>query len=322
MISLCGYGTGATAGHTQPARRIGRLYPVERVGGGAGIRPYVIPWDPATDLWGVAFPAGIVGVTTSVVQTGAGTYNARTIAGWDQTTSGVIAVPAVLPAGYTARLNREWHSASQSLDRVRTAAGYTTDLWMPSTSPHGTSTSVTAITSVPFTVNPDPPPFPSGSYVYRRFISVAPTIGLRKLQYRAGSNNLPPGTYGGTHTIVVSHNANGSITYNPSAPYHGSDDGNVIDYTGSVANSDFTAGLEGTIYWTDWIDAGALTPTLGTLTTFTFSVTFTETYSAVAPINSTQLSHVQFRYSSRVDIPYPFTATGQGDLIAPGGLVT
>lgn len=300
--AMCAVSTGATNSRSpSPASRIVRVYAFNRTTNGS-VRPYVIPWTTASDTWGIAFPAGLVGVVTSFnTVTGAGAYNDRMEANWGVSGGGAILVPGVLPAGYTARLVREWHSAAQSLARVRTADGYNTMTWMPSTSPFGESRNFSNFNYGGVTLMTI-----SGlGTEYGTFASSH--IGWRNLQWRLRYPTMDTsGLPNADLTLRISHNADGS---NPGAAL-----GDTTDWTDTINTS--TIPHTGSAYESAWEDLAIdLHPTLGTVSTFRLDINYTWVFGLLSFI-------YEFRMSPRLDVPYPFTATGIGDLIAPGGLVT
>jgi hypothetical protein len=309
-----GYGgtpSSATIAGQQGGYRTGRLFPVapSEAGGSATIRPYVVPWTPAADSFGVAFPAGIVGVTTDLVLPSplGATINSDYESQWDGFLASLIPVPAVLPVGYTASLQTDWRSLTAQLYRLRTASGYTDKTWLPTSSPNGIETAFDSIDPLPFNGG-----FTSPS---RKNITVAST-GYRKLQFKVVTAGLwlAMPAYG-TAPFTINHNANGTNPGNTSAD--GSvpgTAGDTIDFSGSVSDSDFSD-PDGNFRWeTGWIDCGEILPTLGTLTYFQFAWDATGFAFALSPG-----FYFYFRLSPRCDVPYPISVAGQGDLIAPGG---
>lgn len=322
---LWGYGTGsASLDGQQIATRIKRLYPTGRspfgVTSAVSIRPYVFPWTATIDSNGVAFPAGLVGIATTTVLSGAGSYAAQLEAGWNAPSfGGVVAVPGVLPAGYTARLNREWHSSSQSLARVRTADGYNTITWMPAPAPFGSGDIKTG-------------GFNNTTYPGLKFNSGNPCTGFRALQMKVGLALFPAsegyGWTAGSCTVRVSHNADGS------AVPDGSGDGDTIDgevnfsYTDLADSGIDVGGFR--IWYTGYKTVtNALASSLGTLTRFYardvdsgFGSSFSWSNPSIPDSGTLPIERITGLTSPRLDVPYPFTVTGIGDLIALGGLVT
>lgn len=327
-IAPWGYGTGATLAGTQRARRIGRNRPVDRLAG-ASLRPYVIPWTRAADNWGVAFPAGIVGIVTAwPTLSGVGTYAEQFVEGWEDGSGLAALVPGVLPPDYTPRLQREWHSGTVNMARLRTATGYTSHTWLPSSTPLGTSFTwgqTTAFDSFN-SIYSSTRTFDAATVWYWRNILFGgtATIGWRKVQYRAvtfgfGGSPAGLGRINQTHTVTLSHDTNGGQTVNFSSPYTGSRDGTEIDSVTTFDTHDQTINLFSDYYATDWIDAGEVPAAdVGTLTihTIDFSMPLLGGGAGTHP------HYLEFRLSPALDVPYPVTATGQGDLIAPGGVPT
>ncbi len=171
-----------------------------------------------------------------------------------------------------------------------------------------------------------PAPIPWGSTGLSIGTSVSPHTGLkyfttydsscgnRAVQYKIDfiNNAVPPEAFTGSMVVLLSHNADGS---NPGT----TSDGSTTDHTASYPVGSFTSIFGGGLnqpYTTGWINAGAISPTLGTFSAFKGSLDL----SGVASLNTNAVS-VIFRLSPRMDVPYPVTLTGRGDLIAPGGYV-
>lgn len=321
--AVWGYGgtpSSATIAGQQAGYRTGRLFPVapSNAGESATIRPYVVPWTPTADLWGVAFPAGLVGVTQEISLPSplVGTINAGYESQWASFAASMIPVPAVLPVGYTVNPQVDWQSLTANLARVRTAAGWVDKTWLPTTSPNG------------FTLSPAAgfPPFhttPSGgAWVCRQAFTSAAT-GWRKVQLKLTTRLVQGGQPAFPATpITINHNADGTNPGDTSASNPFATPGvagDTLDFSGSVSGADFSD-ANGDFFWdTPWIDCGAVLATLGTLAIFQFSWDTAAWTGAEGFISGGFL--FSFRMSPRCDVPYPTTVLGQGDLIAPGGYV-
>ncbi len=314
-------GNGAIPGK-QDALRSGRLFPVAPTTANAvkTIRPYIIPWPTAAtvDQWGVAFPGGIVGKVISVrLPSVLTTINADYEAMWGDLSGAVfapsiVALPAVLPGGYTPSLHVPWRTTAWNLARRPTAGGWIESTWLPSTAPWGDQIADGTLW--------DAATISAGNNAVLR--SAHP--GWRKLQIAVGGNNGsgPPSTVptSGSAVFRISHNADGSTV--PSVG-----DGDTIDATVTItaaqvgANYDISSGT----FSSDPIDLGVISATLGVPSQFVYrcvSNNLTNGSGGDGPPNFTAaIGEAVFYESSRVDIPYPVSLAGQGDLIAPGGYV-
>lgn len=284
-------------------------------GGPVTIFPYVFHWPSAlvpTDSAGVAFPAGMLAVVlrawlpchpigppsppfgppvaidyTGTVNDGLEFYwtSAAAPSGEVWTLANPTAVPGTLPLGYT--VNRQTAFASRSpllySDAYAIPAGFVRPAWQAGIGCglFGSDASKTAATSGVVRTGPD------GGGNFKWWMVVHAGVGLRKFQYRMVSA-------GGAWTVRVSHNADGHA-FDPGSPT----EGDTADFTSSGGSG--TSG---------WIDAGALTPTLGTVTSYQVSIESASSWSSIG-----------LRSSCRTDVPLPYTVTGIGDLIAPGGYV-
>lgn len=302
--AVWGYGgtpSSATIVGQQGGYRGGRQFPVapSTAGGSASIRPYVIPWTTAADSFGVAFPAGLVGVTQAISLPSpiGGTINAGYESQWNGLVSSVIPVPATLPVGYTANTQTDWRALTADLSRIGTAGGFTTKTWLPTNSPNGILRGPLTLVGSGGTTG-DPPGY--------MLMHPSQLTGFRKVQYRlrTGQAWLVMPTY--DQTMKVSHNANGT---NP-----GSALGDTVDATSHVTNADFV-NVSGFFWSTNWIDLGQIiASSIGTLTYFSL-----QTDSSASPFSMANGVTIELRLSPRCDVPYPISVAGRGDLIAPGG---
>lgn len=301
-----GYGggpTSATIAGQQGGYRTGRLFPPtpDTAGMSATIRPYVVPWTATADAFGVAFPAGLVGVTPSLSLPSplVGTFNAGFESQWASLLTTIIPVPGVLPGGYTPSLQIDWTSLTANLARLRTAGGYATKTWLPTTSPNGqTIGPVTLVGSGGVIGIPNP-----GYMIWATQVT-----GFRKVQVRFVTGQLWLALPSYTQTCKWSHNADGS---NPGT----SALGDTIDATLTTTDADFTD-ANGDFRWdTPWYDLGIIqASSIGTLTTFQVQCD-----SNTNPTAMDNGLTIEYRLSPRCDVPYPLSVAGQGDLIAPGG---
>lgn len=286
----------------QGAYRTGRLFPVapSDADAAAAIRPYAMPWPLAADLFGVTFPAGTVGVATQISlphHLGA-RLNTDFEAQWASGSLAIVAVPGVLPVGYTACLQTDWRSLDAQLDRVRTAAGYVLKTWLPATGFLGVTVGPLTLSGSAGTTGSPP------SYM----LWATDVSGYRKVQvkFRTGNLFLAMPTYDLVTTF--SHNANGSSPGTSAL-------GDTTDASLHVTNADFTDG-DGDFRWeTTWRDLGVIqASSIGTLTTFQIRAD-----SSASPASMAGGVTIEYRLSPRCDVPYPISVAGQGALIAPGG---
>ncbi len=303
---MWGYGglpsQGRIAGG-QRAYRCGRLFPVapSEAGATADIRPYCVPWTPTADQWGVAFPAGLVGIVTTANLPSplTGDLDADFATKWADLSGGssMVGVPGVLPVGYNIGDYVPWQTTAWDLANLPSASGWTTQTWLPTSSPNGISRGPLTLVGSGGTTG-DPPGY--------MLMYPGQMTGFRKVQYklRSGQAWLTMPTY--DQTMKVSHNANGT---NP-----GSALGDTVDATSHVTDADFV-NVSSFIWSTNWIDLGQIiASSIGTMTYFSL-----QTDSSASPFSLANGVTIEFRLSPRMDVPYPVSVMGQGDLIAPGG---
>lgn len=287
--------TTASLAGAQLARRIHRVSPVDVEGGTTGMRTYAFPWTLAADQWGVSYPAGTIAVAYGFGLSGGGSLLDQMLAGWETGANGLLVlVPSALPVGYTARRVREWHSGIHPFAKIRVAGGYQSIDWMPSLSPLG-------LLGASLSTG-------SGTAAGTEYNAYENGIGFRRVHVRGFVNSAVLGSVGftGNVDVVLSHNADGTDP--------GSADGDTADFTHTFTDADYThTGGASPLWVTSWVDAGDALAALGVLTYFQASLT--------RPSTATSIEFgLDFRLSPRVDVPLPYTATGIGDLIAPGGL--
>lgn len=285
------------------------------------IRPAVVPWVLASDRYGVAYPAGLLAVVDSIAQKtpAAGIFPVEWEEYWEynislaESNQHVVAVPQVLPVGYTARLKRDWHNGlpASSLTagyttgvvasggyRVRTADGYNLYRWRP-------DPRIWGYAGTPLSQNVSP------SVGFKSFQVYTAGPGVRKLQFQIAYVDRSGFPWVGSIPIKLSHDAAGPIS-SPTV------DGTTVDFSASYSYANFSGAGVGTTYSTAWIDAGAISGTAqNTLTEFQSSMDLT---AAIAGGLFSFGVVVSWRLSPRCDIPLPFTTTSQGDVIAPGGI--
>lgn len=304
-LSVWGYGGGvasATIDGQQGGYRTRRLFPVapSEADGAETIRPYAMPWTLAADLFGVAYPAGLVGVATQIAlpHTLGATLNGDFEDEWEGGSLAIIPVPGVLPVGYTPSLQTDWRSLDAVLTRLRTAAGFTDQTWLPDTAWLGENDGPFILTGSGGTTG-DPPGY---------MIWATDRVGFRKVQvkFRTGIQWLAMPTY--DQVCTFSHNADGSSPGTSAL-------GDTTDASLHVTDADFLDG-DGDFWWeTTWRDLGAIqASSIGTLTTFQI-----RTDSSASPFSLAGGVTIEYRLSPRCDVPYPISVAGQGDLIAPGG---
>lgn len=331
--SFVGYGGYPYGTDVLPyATTIGREYCADRVTIWTSVDPELspqplhhryIPVDlpVAADQWGVSYPAGtkLLVDTTAVYSSRLATIEADWQNWWNGnfqnhgvfnlSSDGYLAVPATLPVGYTERLKRDWHfgqasiydwaaasGASVRTYNLRTATGFTRHQWMPNRYAWGYTQALSAVHS-------------GGAVVGSKYFDTIETsTGYRKLQYQLSFLNSGGSAFAFPGSVIfkVSHNADGTAAGVTS-------DGDTTDYTGTHSAADFThsPGIDAT----GWIDAGAILPTLGTISQFRGSVDATGTGLGTGV-------SVSLRLSPRVDVPAPFTVTDRGGVIVRGGVPT
>ncbi len=293
------FGTVIAGG--QLATRLGRRFPMAHTTAGANtlIRPMAVPFNHTVDQWGVAFPAGLVGVTRRLALPNpiVGTLEEGFQADYDdphlsEPTKQLIAVPGVLPVGYSPNLYDGWHSTEPDLTRNRTASGYDYIAWLPSVVPQGDASSAT------FTGG-------GGGPINYALYGNGGTTGYRKVQFRLITATASVAA-GFSVALTISHNADGTDP--------GFAIGDTVDWTGNVTDADFINPIGGGSMGTDFIDAGPALASLGALTTFRMQSDATAGATWPGLLLVTHLS-------PRMDVPYPMSVHGHGDLIAPGGLL-
>ncbi len=326
-LGMIGYGPLSLASSPRQVEgHINRLsHPYElTVGSTEPIRPYVIPWPLSADRWGVTYPAGLVGVTqiNGILGTStSGAYNARWEAYWlkQGENLGLVAVPGVLPGGYTANPESNWRSHADSMAGTWDANGLNIATWLPSAFPWG----YTAFYQTGGNVGLySAPGMHRGTYD-------GPTTGMggwRKLQYKVSytTTRFPEDAWTGSVVITLHRNADG--TY-PTLDGSGQPIiGDTIDHTASYARAVGFTHVGAAVFETAWIDVGIVQSNVGVPTHWLLDIDlrsisniFTGNTPTIRP-NSGGV-RVSFRLSPRLDVPYPKTHVGVGDLIAPGGYV-
>lgn len=284
-----------------------------------------VEWPIAVDIWGVAYPADLWALTNSVAVQSVrqATIEADWIKYWTDvitgtnspTTQQIVAVPKVLPGGYTARLARDWGARGNGVTTeaptgiigytngfgvtspsypIKDANGYIHNQWIPNLRPWGyVGTGVAQDGSSSWDGN-----FPVGSLYNPLDIST----GYRKLQLQVSYLGV---LSTGSLKVTISHDAAGTIPATLA-------DGDTIDYQRTFTSADFAGSF---VHTTGWIDAGVISPTLGVISYFKSSIYGELPTFTVGP------AVVEYRLSPRCDVPLPATATGFGDIIAPGGVV-
>lgn len=308
-LSMWGYNflgiVSATIPGQQAGYRTGRTFPVTPdtgIDGTFEIRPYAFAWTLAADSFGVAFPAGTVGVAQQAslpLVPGVGTIADQYLDMWQGgTLSYVVPVPGVLPVGYTPSLQTDWTSMTADLTRLRTAAGYSLKTWLPATGFLGETVGPVTLVGSGATTG-DPPGY---------MLWASARTGFRKVQvkFRTGMQWLTMPTY--DQVCTLSHNADGSSPGTSAL-------GDTVDATLHVTDADFLD-PDGDFWWeTTWRDLGVIqASSIGTLTTFQI-----QTDSSASPFAMANGVTVEWRLSPRCDVPYPVSVAGQGGLIAPGG---
>lgn len=333
--SFSGFATGL--GLTQPtlqlAALIDRRYLIQKLQvfdpfspffpAPTALRPTVVPWLLAADRYGVAYPANLYGVVDSIAQKtpASGSYPTEWEEFWEyqlslaESNQHIVAVPQVLPVGFTPRLKRDWHAGLpfNSLTagytsgvintggyRVRTSDGYDLYRWRPDPRVWGY-----AGTQLSQSISP------SIGSKYFQVYNVGP--GNRKVQFQIAYVDRSGFPWVGSIPIKLSHNAAGAIGSTTA-------DGSTTDFSATYSYADFSGSGLGTTYSTAWIDVGVINGTMqNTLTEFQSSMDLT---AALAGGLFSFGVVISWRLSPRCDIPLPFTTTSRGDVIAPGGIVT
>ncbi len=337
LVSV-GTATSLTSTKSTEASVLGRIAPVNREYSSSGtLRPYVLPWTEVTDTVGCAYPAGLVAVVGAwSVDAGPGSYTGKIDDYFDDNSA---LVPGVLPVGYTARWERdEYFSATTvgqarvpSFLKYRDADGPVDIDWVPVAAIDARGRVGSALT--PFTVITGPG-YPGDLCDYWIMMKIqAPCVGWRGFKYiytiYSGddpADYVPPGfgTWSGNVTITISHNADGTDPL--------TDNGDTIDHVQTFAYGDFvrTDVLPAVPRWryvTAEIDVGPLIPALGVLTVYRFKIQGGMPTAGCGSGYANGLpqggaSPFSIKFSANLDVPFPYTATGDDDLIAPGGLVT
>jgi hypothetical protein len=340
MLGIWGYNSPTAStfdiANWQKAYRLGRQYPgyslqepVEPSEGdpdGLTIVPihaytFPLPEDWEEDEFGVAYPAGTLVVVNEqgLLRDLAGDYNSEFEYFWKERRQDLLGgwlVPGVLPEGYTPqgplwRSHREheyisgssfdpmWYDASGFFSH-----GIIANPWPPS---DGIGSELDTFPVVwTGTLSGSTYNGPDVNYNYSQ------TTGFRYVSYRIVTTNVSPSTFTGNIDITLSHNADGSDP--------GSGDGDTIDFTDSVDVSTLTF-IPGVGVTNDWQPVGPILAALGVITHFHLRIGSTGINgSGLGPLTIT--AKVQFQLSPRVDVPWPTTVMGIGNLIAPGGIVT
>ncbi len=332
-FSTVGVLTGSTWALNTPAEIIGRRFPhrVEDVFGDSAIHPYVVPWPNASDAFGVAWPAGTVGL--AMTRTPLGKWSDADVL--DQLQDVCRPVPGVLPPGYTARLARDvYHAAtvagaaglhtagtSSGLTKYRTDAGFGSTKWRPTTVTGATVQTETSGLDTIGTHSLVPGDF---NFTVRVRLNHP---GWRKLQVQLRSPTAfwdqPGANAAGTASINYSHNADGSTV--PTV-FGSVADGDTLDAAQNMGGLTLVPlGGSSGYYETAWYDLGEILATTGTPSQFYARCTSSSyLWTSTASPDGTAISGmtIRLRESERADIPFVFTATGINGLIAPGGLVT
>ncbi len=303
------------------------------------VQPFCVPWTATVDSYGIAYSAGLVGVTSSVGYAGTGSYEARMDA---HIAANCTAVPGVLPAGYTPRLEHDCDMLSvpsvfsgaapgicscwdATPTRYMGPAGPINYYWIPYS-----AANQRGYTKVSF----------AGSFTVIDYDSVVEPIaawmrtgledsarGWRNMRWMWNTPLLysaPPHNMNlmGTVDLYISHNADGSTVAN------GSHFGDTIDYSKSFGQADLTwnpyiSPSIGDYITPEW-DTGQMLPALGVPTNYRITVLHTQTADPGPPVTYGDfLSAGTFsaKMSPVVNIPLRWTCCGDSGLIAPGGLV-
>lgn len=340
MLGIWGYNSPTAStfdiANWQKAYRLGRQYPgyslqepvepTEEDPDGLTILPihayaFPLPDDWAEDDFGVAYPEGTLVVVNEIglLRALASDYNSEFEYFWNTqrlALAGGWLVPSVLPEGYTYRppiwrSHREHeYLVSSSFDPLWWEAdgfssnGIAANPWPPS---DGVGTELDSFPSVwSATQSGTTYTGPDFNYNYSQ------TTGFRFVSYRIVTTNVSPSTFTGNIDVTLSHNADGSDP--------GSGDGDTIDFTDSVDVSTL-AFVGGVGVTNDWQAVGPILADLGVITQFHVRISSTGVDGpSGGPFTIT--AKVQFQLSPRVDVPWPTTVMGIGNLIAPGGTVT
>jgi hypothetical protein len=333
QLAGVGPATALTNVKSTLASRLGRVAPLNREYLSSGtLQPYAVPWTDTTDTNGVSYPAGLVGVVGAYsIGAGPGSYE-DLIDTYFANHS--VPVPGVLPGAYTARLQRDCFFSDTivgqarvdpSNTKYRDANGPISNLWVPvdASTARGTVDTSLGDTVRLLTLGPGYPGDPNDFWTTYK-IQTACT-GWRRLKYVYTfdtSYDEPDAIWSGNVTLTISHNANGSDP--------GGDNGDTIDHTQTFAYGDFTRTDLGAghptdryVYTSVEIDAGAILPTVGTLSIFRFKLQHGTPTGPDAGGGQAQAGKHPFsiKKSPNLSVPFPFTATGDDDLIAPGGIL-
>ncbi|MBA3622967.1 MAG: hypothetical protein H0W48_00555 [Methylibium sp.] len=328
--SFVGYAMSGTDAGPQLAARMGRAVPIDRTqfvdplawypGSPEPCRRMLIDVPISADDWGVSFPYGIVAVVESVATvSSSGSYPAR----WAEYWAGDVfyLVPLVLPVGYTPRLRRDWFAYQYAAGSSgyspfsythRTATGLSAPIeWIPSGVVRGTTGGLsTPLADIKYLQD-------NGLTEHRIIYSVSP--GFREVQYRVSWQDrfARAPDWAGTIDVFLRRNADGS---HPGAGVNG----DTTDVADSLALSDFDNLATSGWHFSEWRSAGALAPSLGVVTNWQAHLSVANMARGspgMLNILDTYGIVLQLRLSPRVDIPLPYTITGRGGLIAPGGLL-
>ncbi len=293
----------------------------------SGIVPQAVAWPHTADLNGDSFPAGLVGVRMAYVhqQLDPVAYNDARL----------IAVPAVLPAAYTPRWNRDHNQGTRGLSTagsISTDFGLSTNAFMPGARstpgqwllraddglydvPRYNSGGVTStwapynagqnclVCNNPSGVSDLTWSGTTGETLVSGYAGVpgfdgtwftSPCAGVRYLRFACHFNSA------GELRIRFICNANGSKTF-PA-------DTVLAEWVFSVAGPG--------VYYSSTV--GPFNATLGSPKFYGFSAE-----DRLLPADPWRgvTAGIRIQAGPRLDIPLPFTATGEGSLIAPGGVV-
>ncbi len=294
--------------------------------GTRSVQPFATPWTLTDDDYGIPFTSGRIGVGLNIGSLGGGDFDAQTDAFIAENT---VPVPAILPGGYTARLEHDCDGFlgvdmgnALDLTRYMDANGPVSNLWVPysAAQARGYQTVI----------------FPAGFTLIDWESVSTPVIGWLKGTLETGArgwrnitllwqcifvSSAPPHNITGAVDFYISHNADGSTVA------AGDHFGDTIDFSCSLAKEDFS-------YVNDFgsfghyecppIEVGALNPTFGVPTNYRLTLRVSETTGTLdgtvyaAGIGTvTLVGHM----SPTDDIPFRWTCCGDDDLVAPGGLV-
>jgi hypothetical protein len=291
----------------------------------------VVPWPHTTDSNGVAFPAGLLGVSWSdFYSTSETLFN-----------TGLIAVPDTLPSGYVARNIREHQrgvgqsmqrgqfapftfdasgardvgvgwvlsgTASPQAPRIRGSSALHPYHWFPEnlataaatytdSTGSGSTTKLTGIRYARVTM-PSLPFSPSTG-----------TDRFPKARWRIG--RMTDGDY---PAFPGDYDANGLVQLDDTwflspeltaadMPY----DSGVLVHDGATYDFHCPDGDRGYV----WFAVEYYEPPVGATPGY-----WTSIYS------STYVGYFRARYGPRLDIPFPFLVTGESNRVAPGGILT